>query len=344
MGIGEKVGLCCVNNMEYGALYINPTTLLWADKVCLPEEFFRAAIKYPHNKFEVAIATILEKLHQNDMIELLDDDTLEMTAEPSKQIEKRMAKDMHSIFEAFPENAKQIAVQENNHLDISIDGLEYCEPYILSIYASLSLAKGLGAYCLFNNRAYTYLKYKLGLDYRRITQKAQTDIYDYIFSFVLPNDVRFPEYAIEADEKCNSCAKQERCSLDFITDTKKTVDKILEYRNYDELYILRQEIDGIIEKHSTYTSILSPEDVKEYLREKKQRVAHMMNRRFPQVRRWTKFATIASVPAALLSLSSDGGTAAAVSAVAGVLAKGVESTMDVYESRNKWVSFIDLPN
>lgn len=344
LGIANRMGLCCVDNLDYGSLYANPTTFLWADKVCLPSGIFADAVKAPRTKFDIAIATLLEQLHNHDMLELLDDSLIETLGDPAPQIRKAMKRDMRKLYDAFPDAVKCHDYGNNDFRNIEIGKYDYCEPYIMSIYASLSLAEDINAHCLFDNRAYTFLKYKLGLDYKRITKKAVADVYDDIFAFALPNDISFPGYAWGAESKCTECAKEEECAKNMVPDLKKQLKTILEYRSYDELYTLRAEIDSIISSHILDDKSITPELVRNELRSRQQRIKTLLNRRFPEVKRWTKTATLASIPATLVSATTGNVPATIASAALTGLAQGAEQLMEIYESKKKWVSFIKLPD
>ena len=37
LGVGKSMGLCDTCNMAFGELFVNPSLLLWADRICIPK-------------------------------------------------------------------------------------------------------------------------------------------------------------------------------------------------------------------------------------------------------------------------------------------------------------------
>ena len=335
LGIGEKLGLCDPCNINYSWIFQNPSTLLWCDKICIPKDLFEKALQKPEEKYDIAVATALETLLNYHLLELIDDKTIEDAKPREDFLETRFAEDLLAMSEMFPDNVKYNSNAEV-HERITIDGMHFCLPYVLSIYASLFLAQSINAQCLFDSRDYSYLKYKMGINYRELTGANQFKTYNEVFSFVLPDEIFKPNHTMvnSNDIAISDPTKQ------FEHIIRSGLKRILEYREYDELYLLRKEIDNIVKSHEIFGSQVSAEDIKKELAEKQRKISMLINRRFPQVKRMAKYTTIVAIPATILSAATGNIPATVASAALGGISKGAEELMAIYESKKKWVGFI----
>lgn len=341
-GIGKKMGMCEACNLDFTWLFFNASTMLWADKICMPKDMLEPIINAHKSKRDVAVSIMLQVLKEHGLLDLLDDDQFEISPSTLDALKNRMANDVVEMKNEFPDDVKINEIKDNDYINISINDQEYCIPYIGSIYASLLLAEEIGAHCLFNNHTYTFLKYKSGLDYKNATHKSFLDAYNDVFSFVLPNEITPPGYVLTKDEKCNSCENKNLCVSDYEKKTKEYITKVLSYRNYDELYLLRSEVEHIVTELICSNEELSSEAIKQELKSRQQKINSIIHRRFEQVKRWTKFATICSIPATMISVANANLPAAITSAAITGVAQLTEKAMEIYESKRKWVGFLHL--
>ena len=127
---------------------------------------------------------------------------------------------------------------------------------------------------------FTYLKYIYGLEAAKIGGANITKVYDEIFSLYLPESIGIHNYAFEQEERCEECTKYDFCKANFLTDTELAIEKILKWREYDELQQAKEELDKIIRIKN---SISTDKDIKEIAREFKERqdtINKNINKRF----------------------------------------------------------------
>ena len=341
-GIGKKMGLCDACNLDFTWLFSNASTMLWADKICLPRDLFNNTINHHRNKSDLAIAIMLQTLKEKNLIELLDDNLFETPPDVLDYLRNQMANDVVEMGKAFPEIVKINEITDSNYLNITICDQEYCLPYIGSIYASMYLADEIKAHCLFNDHSYTFLKYKSGLDYKKTTHKAYLDTYNDIFSFVLPNDFLPPDYAMTSEERCSECNNISKCSSEYEKNVKGYINKILSYRCHDELFQLRNEIEKIISQIIVQGEDVTSDAVKNELIHRQEKINTLIHRRFEQVKRWSKIATICSLPTTIISAVSANVPIAVTAAAITGASKAAEKVMEIYESKKKWVGFIQM--
>lgn len=342
LGIGKMMGLCDPCNLDFSWLFNNISTLLWTDKVCLPKDMFDDVIKEQRNKFDVAISIMLQTLKDYNLIELIDNVEFELQPAALNNMYIKVAKDLNEMMEMFPDRIQIHELEENNHLNIHIDNQEYCFPYISSIYASLFMAEAIGAQCILDDHMYTFLKYKSELNHKKISSRSSLGLYSDIFSFILPDDTVPPEYLRTREEACRTCVNEEKCSTTYEKATKEYIYKVLSYRNYDELYQLREEIENIVEQFISGGEDITSDDVKEELQRRQQRINHLIHRRFEQIKRWAKVASICSVPLSIVNVANGNIPAAIASASIAGLSEVSKKIMDIYESKKKWVGFLHL--
>ncbi len=340
LGVGKKIGLCDACNMDFSWLFHNASTMLWVDKICLPEDIFLNSINNEsHDKTDVAISIMLQILKEHNLIELIGDDEFNVQPFALENIQTRVVNDLREMSKRLPDVVKIHDIKGNDYLNIIIDNQEYCFPYIESIYASLFIAESIEAQCLFNDHTYTFLKYKEKLNGLRMNSKTFTSIYDDLFSFILPNGIIPPEYVLTSDKKCSTCNREEECSISFEKKTKEYMNKVLSFRDYDELFQLRNEIEDIVKRLSISGEDITSDIIKEELRMRQQYINNIIHRRFEQVKRWSKFVSICSIPATIIAAANTNYPAAIVSASLTGLSTFSENVMEYYESKKKWIGF-----
>ena len=116
----------------------------------------------------------------------------------------------------------------------------------------------------------------------------------------------------------------------------------MSFRDYDELYQLRNEIERIVKRFIVSGEDITSDAIKEELRIRQQHVNHVVHRRFEQVKRWSKFTSVCSIPATIIAAANTNYPAAITSASLLGLSSLSENLMDYYESKKKWVGFLHL--
>jgi hypothetical protein len=165
--------------------------------------------------------------------------------------------------------------------------------------------------------------------------------YEEIFSSILPVKSLLPLYSLENENKCSKCTNLKKCSATYIQETKDSIRSLLNWRDYDELHILRNTLNKIIEKQQSYGNEISISELKRSLEDKQRSITHNIRNKFPKAKRWANTVTILSAPAAIISATTGNIPATIVSASLTALALASQKFMEIYESRGKWIGYFE---
>lgn len=207
----------------------------------------------------------------------------------------------------------------------------------------MELANKNKAQCLFNKNDAMYLKYLNGI--KSNNQEPINNIYSEIFSTLLPNESIIPNFAIHNEEKCKSCKHEDSCKEEYDNYTK-TLNSILSYRNYDELFQARKNVEKIISKKGEIRDDKDVAEVISQFNEKKDIINKNIYKLFPKIKRWTNMVTLLSTPVTIGSgvLAALGNTNPIVPIISGsvvAIDEGIKKAMENYTDNNRWVSFLD---
>lgn len=339
LGVGKALDLCHECNLDFSWLATNPSTLLWADKIILPKECFE--LRKTHNsKLDNIIDITLEALDKNNLLEKLSTN-IKYSDEEQLRIYAQFLRDRELLLESFPKTIKK--GEDGDHKEFFIEDNHYCAPYIASLYGAIELAKKNNAQCLFNKSDGLYLKYLNGINVENPERKNK--IYTEVFSTLLPNEPIIPHLALDNEEKCSSCKHENSC-IDEYQNYSKTLKRILDYRNFDELSQARKEIDKILSKKNEIRDDKDIEDVINQFNERKDNINKNINKLFPKIKRWTNMATMLSTPLTITTgvLSAIGSTNPVVPILSGsiiAIDEAIKRGMENYTDNKRWVSFLD---
>jgi hypothetical protein len=339
LGIGKALGLCDVCNLNFDWLIYNPSTLLWADRILIPENSLDYKGKN-NEKFNAIIQITLETLDKKNILEKLPS-KIQYSEEDQTKVYTQLLKDRNCLLENFPETIKEI--EDNDNKEFFIDDIPFCAPYIASLYGAIELAKRNNAQCLFNKRDYLYLRYLNGIKGKNNDKINQ--IYEEVFSTLLPNDSIVPQFAIDDEKKCSSCVHEKSCKEKY-DNYSKTLNKILETRNFDDFLQARNVVNKIISKKDEIRDDKDVAEVIESFNEKKNIINRNINKLFPKIKRWTNMATIISTPLTITTgiLSALQNTNPVIPIASGSvlgIVGAINKTMENYTESNRWVSFLD---
>lgn len=68
LGVAKEFGICNACNLDYSWLVNNPSTLLWADQIYLPQSSFEAQLVMKDQKQEKVISMFLGMAEKQGMI------------------------------------------------------------------------------------------------------------------------------------------------------------------------------------------------------------------------------------------------------------------------------------
>ena len=337
LGTARDLGICDACHLDFTWLYKNPSVLLWADELCIPQSAFDIEKARYESKTEKVISMFLSMAEESGTIHKVDFASM-YEEKDGDQIYEKMLKESQSLIETFPGTIKKGSEQVPDEIIIEDEG--YCGVWMASLYASLRFAKDMNANCLFGEREHNFLKYLYGLDIKRRRDNAINSVYNEIFSLYMPESLAAHQYAFTDEEQCERCVHYTECKTSYLTDTEKSIKRMLEWRDYDELQQAKEEINKIICIKNEILSINDVNDVIKQFREKQNKVNKNINKRFPKIKRWTKMTTVLATPVTIASAITGNIPLTIGSAVATGIAQATDSVMDVYESKHNWVGFV----
>lgn len=331
--VGNELKLCEPCLLDFSWLIERPSTLIWADKIVITKKALNKYLSKNDSKTEKAIKLILEIAKDNNVLEIIEiDEKLKMGIEPYFQQSIQEFDRLTKILPVINAGINQEHIVE----EIKIANQYYCLPYVSSLYTQIGIANKMGANCLFNERDFTYLKYVKKVD--------KTRIFNEIFSIYFPNELVLHSYAIEQEKRCQQCIKFDECKDNYLKEIENNTSRILNWRNYDEIYTAKHEIDKIIKLKEKIKDDYDTEDIKKEFIEKQKKINKNIKKAFPKIKRWTSLATIISTPATICSAVNSNIPATIVSASIAGASKILEEGMKYYENKNNWVSFINKDN
>lgn len=333
LGIGKSMGICDSCNMSFGELFLNPSVLLWADKICIPDWCVDMKHDKGEQKADYAVRTMLDILGENQMLECIEDDKFKAYGKTIGGIERFVTEEMEAL--ALAVNKK---IKDDIFLILGKD--EYCLPYLQSSYASVLFAHSLGARCLFDARFRKYINYRskyLVAGGRNEDLKTEKEI----FSAVLPNDFSMPEYLFEDPKHCAKCRNELTCSKELGARLKKCLNQILGMRDDDVFQSLRDVVDKVIRESEGSKCRKDSADILDDLRARALEIQKRERGLFPKVERWSNFALAFSLPTACAAAGFGEPVTMAIAGAISAAAKTTESIMKFSRSRNRWVDFFN---
>ena len=338
LGTASELGICKACNLDFSWLFRNPSTLLWADEICIPKNAFLLAKKHNESKSEKVISMFLNMAENHGLIREIELSNMYQDSEGEK-IYEHASLISESLIDTFPSVIKkgnpgvpgEIVIEEN----------EYCGARIASILLGIKLANDINANCLFSKREHTALKYIYGLDRNRHGGIGVSNAYNEVFSLYLPENLGIHHYAFINEDKCQTCKHYDKCKNNYLIDTENAINKMLKWRDFDELQQAKAEIDRIIKIKGQISSDDDVNDVIRMFKERQDVINKNINKRFPKIERWTKMTTVLATPVTIASaITGDIPLTIASSVVAGA-SQITQELLEIYKSKNSWVGFVN---
>ncbi len=338
LGSAKELGLCETCNLNFSWLTSNPSTILWADQICIPRGAFEAHKANDDNKEDKVISLFLKMAERNGIIDKIDvsDRYREHVGD---EIHAQMLKDSQMMLKTFPETVQK--GHEKVPYEIIIEGEGYCGAWMSSIYADMRIANDIEANCLFSPREHTFLKYLYGLEASKYSGSAINSAYNEIFSLYMPENIALHNYAFSDEEKCQSCLHYDECKDSYLSETEKAIEKMLRWRDYDELHQAKEEISKIVRAKNEICSMNDVNDIVSEFKEKQDKINRNIHKRFPKIERWTKMTTVIATPITIASAVTGNVPLSIGSAVVTGMAQATQMVLDIYKSKNNWVGFVN---
>ena len=338
LGTAKDLGICETCNLNFSWLLDNPSTLLWADQICVPKNSYEIAKIQDEEKHEKVISMFLNKAEEHDLIKKVDLSSMYQKT-VGTEIYKKMQSDSQILLETFPGIVQK--GEPGVPDEILIEDQHYCGAWMSSIYLGVKIANDIDANCLFSKREHTFLKYLYGLNANNMGGYGTNNAYSEVFSLYLPESIGVHNYAFYPEKTCKECEKYDNCKDTYLDETERALDTILKWRDYDELHQAKLEIDKIIKVKGEINSAKDVDDVIKEFKERQDKINRNINKRFPQIQRWTKMTTVLATPITIASAITGNIPLTVGGVVATGLAQATENLLEIYKSKNNWVGFVN---
>lgn len=340
LALGKDLGVCQVCNYDIEWLVRYPSILLWTDEILITETIWDKITGDNSKAFGKSIKLIFDTMKSEKLIKIVDPTRI-ITTDVRSLIDNEVVNDRKILSDYFPDRIR-LGDSDKVPGQIFIDDLEYCFPYLWSIYAALLLSKTWNAESIFTHKVMNFIKYKFGADTlsrKGIPGKTQT--YHEIFRAYLPNIPILPEYAIAKEEQCSTCMRIEECKDTYLSNVEDSMNQIILWRNYDEVQQIKEIIGKIILAKENEGEILEPQDIFNKFVNEQKKAQKKLNSVFPKVKRWANLTTILSIPVAIVGLST--GDMAVASAGAGLagLSQISKEAIEYMKNKYNWLGFIN---
>ncbi|MCK9211964.1 MAG: hypothetical protein M0P61_14075 [Ignavibacteriaceae bacterium] len=344
LGIKHDVEDCFPCNFDHQWLITYPSLLLWSNKILIPKTIWTTISeeRYPDSKeLAKSYKIIFEILKSENLIEIVDVSQI-FDKSIDTVIHEQIKKDIVQISKVFPGKVSIEDDPNNPDVDmILIDGMSYCPPILWSLYMSLALSRALDSQCLFNSQALHYFRYKFGAaNIPREINSNYLDSYKNIFNSFLPNEPLLPNYVVEERQKCDCCVNLIKCSDSYLIDLEKNLKKYLEWRNYDEINQLKELADSVIKRNEIAEEFIDPEKILDDFYNKEKIIKKRVRVIFPQIKRWSNFSTILSIPLAVFGLATQNPLLAISSAGVAGASQMTNELIKLLESKYKWINLL----
>lgn len=343
--VGNEFDLCQACNFDYEWLLRYPSVLLWVDKIVLTKTtwdsiLYQATDDHPLSK---SVSLIFEIVNSSGLLEIID--PLEFLPEDiGEVIVPQVKNDMEAMAAKFPDAVK-LTRDDKVPEQIIIDGVEYCGPYIYSVYSSLLLAKVLEAECLFDSRVLKYTNYKFGITPMPVgLRDKKLQCFHNLFESLFPNEPLLPEYVYfigrsSGSKSCSNCAGETRCSDSYLHTVEVQTRKALSMRNYDEIESGRQLMDRIVERRKD--ADIDPVEVKNEFLQECQRLSHRNRKAFSKIKYWCSLSMLMSVPFTVAGLLTQTPFLTAAGAGSMGLSAGLKHLMDYLQEKYSWAVYFN---
>lgn len=343
LALGKKFETCQACNFDFEWLIRYPSILLWADKILVPDTIWDTVShgEYPFKSKELAksLQLIFDIAKSRGIVEVVKPTEI-ISSALTDDILTEVYRDRDLLAKLFPDHVT-LSDEDNLPGGIFIDGLEYCTPYLWTIYASFVLARSWNAHCLFNMRVLNYSKYKFGLaNFPKEGEPGRIQAFQAVFEAYLPNSPIFPEYVYINKDMCSKCVKEKSCKDTYLSNIESNLENILSWRDYDEIQQLKSVVADIVRRRNQLGGIVNPSDILHDFRNKQDKIRRRMKSIFPKVKRWANVTTMLSIAIAVVGVSTEHPLIAISGAGLAGLSHLTKELINLLLSKYSWMGFV----
>lgn len=344
LALGKEIGLCDVCNFDFEWIVRYPSTFIWADKILVSQFIWDTAMRadWPSERPELAksIKLIFTILKDTDIIDIVN--PLEViNTDLKNNIEKEVEKDRILLADIFPEDI-ELGDEDKVPGQIFINGIEYCNPYLSTVYASLLLSRVWKAHSLFNESVFNFCKYKFGLSsYPKEAYPSINESFKTIFNAYIPNTPIFPEYVLVSKKLCGDCVKERGCKNSYLSEIEKNLKYILKWRDYDEVHYIKEIINDILIKREEGSGIITQKEILNEFQNRESIIRKKIKSIFPKVKRWANITMIISIPIAVTGVATGSNLITIAGSGLIGLSKLSKEIVDYLTNKYNWVGFLN---
>ena len=272
-------------------------------------------------------------LNDAGLIEIVESSNI-LTEDIWAQIDQEIDKDIDIFAAIYPQE------ELNDHMLFNIGEYQYCYPMMRYIYASLYISEKTNSQCMFDHEAIVLCNSKFGISRQNSGLKARMEVQGItdVFNAIMPDDIWAPAYLVAGE--CSSCKHmKEKCYDKFLSETEQSIKTYMNWREYDEIIQIKEVLNKIIKRKKDSDGLLSPLDIKREFDDVKQRYANRLHKRFPKMRRWSRFITYLSFPVGFISLLSGNITAGLISNAVGIANSLSSNIIADFQEKHNWINF-----
>ena len=346
LALGKDIGLCPVCNFDFEWLLKNPTSLLWADKLVVPETIYQIIIDEKTSgenlKFSKSVKLLFEFLNDEKMVEVIKLENY-LDSDIANKLYEQTKKDRDILSEMFPETIKK-GEHDKCPGELFIGKFHYCSSYVWQIYASMYIAMKINAQIIYTKESLNYCRYKFGASNKLIpnSNTSNTIITD-VFNALIPDIKIFSDFTFRTKEYCDDCERLKICEDKYLKETELNINRMLEYRNTDELFQIRDVLNSIIKIKSEKCGILTQDDIKDIIEEyktKSNNINRLMKKYFPKVQKWSNVATLITLPICIAGIITGNPLIAGTAGITATTISSAKAGMELLKSRYSWVGFM----
>ncbi|MDD3364488.1 MAG: hypothetical protein PHZ03_05860 [Syntrophomonas sp.] len=337
LALGIETGVCSVCDFDFEWLLRFPNVLIWADEIQVTNkifDFISLAERMPYwdDRTGKSIKLIFEMAKSEGIIKTFNM-TEVLSNETYETIDKMVERDRQQLIQHFPEYIKK-GDEENVPGEMFIGERHFCYPNMWTIHAALLLAKKFEGSCLFDQHSLEFCKYKWGLEYAQ--QGSLLESFVTVFNTYLP-ELELMQYYGD----CIKCEKYESCNDMYLAEVEKNFKKIVKWREYDEVYQMKQVTNDIVKKRNKKGGVIEAKEILAEFQSIEEKLKKRLNSKFPKIKRWSNISTIISIPCTLAGAAS--GRASLGLAGAGLygISKASTELIKFLESKYSWVGFVN---
>lgn len=345
--LGIESGACQQCSFDYSWLLHNPSVLLWADEVLVTRGIWdlisSGHVDAKNPEMADSIQLIFQIADSHGVIKFIDSESV-ITEEVADSIYAQIDRDREMMLSVYPDSIQE-GDTEAVPGELYINGLEYCLPYVFTVYAGFVLASAFNAQYLFDPRVYNYVRHKFGLERANEIQFPTEPIsFSTVYNSIWPNHPIVPFYATHKDyskeQSCFDCSREMKCRTGYLSWVEGAVEGLLTYRDRDEIQQMKLEIDHIIAARDSAGGSLNASDVLVAFDERQRVLRRRLYNTFPKIERWTNLATIISAPLGLHGVFTADPVTIGASASLFTASKATREAVKWLASKYNWVSFI----